>query len=73
MHRGQKVLSLNCGYCIIRSVSEGKRWDVRQCFVRQLFGFSSTMQERLFLVLFFHFLDTFLVHKKSKFKLIELN
>ena len=30
-------------------------------------------KNRSFLVLFFHFLVTFLVHKKSKFELIELN
>ncbi len=30
-------------------------------------------KNRSFFVLFFHFLDTFLVHKKSKFELIELN
>jgi hypothetical protein len=27
------------------SHNEGDCWDVRQCFVRQLFGFSSTIQE----------------------------
>jgi hypothetical protein len=51
----------------------GDCWDVRQYFARQLFGFSLTMQKRSFLVYFFYFLDTFLVNKKLKFEIIEIN
>ena len=34
-------------------VSEGDCWDVRQCFIRQLFGFCSTNEEKVIFRSFF--------------------
>jgi hypothetical protein len=41
----KKLMMAHFTLFLVRYFLKGKRWDVGQCFVRQLFGFSWTMQE----------------------------